>query len=688
MRVEHSLKNTHFSKKSILMLAGMFILASMALTSCGGGGGGGGSQPVSTIISGVASKGLILGGTVKVYALDAGGSTLHQVGATAQTSQTDGTYSVDIGGYTGNVLIEISGGDYRDEATGSLVANDRVRAALTNVSGDVDLAVTSLTDLAVSLAEPLTTQSINQSNSLVSSMVGVDILGTFPVDVASQAASNAATQDQLTYGMMLAAISQMQASEGKTHGEVIADLKGDLADGRLDTTGADVSAALASFIANANNNSGITSLTDTHLDESISYITSNTITPPADASDLNKAKRIVSDLRNTMLSIYNYQGVGTPGIVETPFNGFASEIETELKPEVTTALQNIAWVIGTIPSQALVAGGPSTHAYQDALDLEMSLAADGRTITFRIYDSAVLEDQGTVVIDDLDQPTSGSVSATFQTASDNTLTLSASFTGTIDSGTDTYTSMAFTGSMSVPDVFELDFSQSGRRLYATFDVRPDNPARIYPTSIYISGLLKTATTQLTGTIDFPDMAYSVSTNLPLPRTATITGEFEPLSNGSPSGTTFTGTISGTWTNAGEYDANAAMSSSNYPKWDATFEGRIEAPAFPVITAFLRVTQNAYDTYSFDVNYSCTVSGSSEIFITGTGEYNNTTQVLTADLSNQDNMKINISYDETKSKDEMLSGTIKSSGGTSQASLYNVHGVPVVKFIDNYFETLL
>ncbi|HNQ36132.1 MAG TPA: hypothetical protein PKN80_08740, partial [bacterium] len=140
------------------------ILAAVTLAfaaGCGGGGGGS-SVRLDTNLLGLASKGPIEGGTVSIYALDAAGNQ----GALLGTAITDddGSYSIDIGGYQGNVLVQVTGGTYLDEATNLPVAfAGTLRAALTNVTGTVSVAVTPLTELAVLQAGlPLTGDRINR----------------------------------------------------------------------------------------------------------------------------------------------------------------------------------------------------------------------------------------------------------------------------------------------------------------------------------------------------------------------------------------------------------------------------------------------------------------------------------------------------------------------------------------------
>jgi len=85
--------------KISLLLIAILIAFTIILTGCGGGGGGKGPSGAITV-DGVASKGPISGGTVKVYALNADGSKGSQIGTTT-TTKADGSYSVNIGSYTG-----------------------------------------------------------------------------------------------------------------------------------------------------------------------------------------------------------------------------------------------------------------------------------------------------------------------------------------------------------------------------------------------------------------------------------------------------------------------------------------------------------------------------------------------------------------------------------------------------------
>ena len=218
-------------KSKILKLIGL-IAISFAITACGGGSGS--QAPVATSVNGVASKGPITGGEVKVYALRSDGSQGDQLGPTKKTNE-NGTYSVDIGNYSGNILVEVTDGTYTDEATGNLnQPNPGLRAALAEASGTVAVAVTPLTEIAVQSAATLTKENIERANSLVSSMVGTDIISTIPVDVSS-VVPGTASQAQIEYGMMLAAISKMiDNGEATNVADAMSSISDDLSDGMLD----------------------------------------------------------------------------------------------------------------------------------------------------------------------------------------------------------------------------------------------------------------------------------------------------------------------------------------------------------------------------------------------------------------------------------------------------------------------
>ena len=137
-------------------LSATFALAIMTLLGCGGGGGGGGATipgAADTItFSGVAAKGPINGGNIKVYAVKNGNVDFGTVLGSGITS-TDGSgrYSVTLNSAPiGPVVVEVSGGSYTDEASGTPAVGIQVplRAVVSGVADGAKIAVTPLTNLA------------------------------------------------------------------------------------------------------------------------------------------------------------------------------------------------------------------------------------------------------------------------------------------------------------------------------------------------------------------------------------------------------------------------------------------------------------------------------------------------------------------------------------------------------------
>ena len=259
----------------VIALARVCSLSVMlfAMAACGGGGGGAaapgaGPAPAVTSVSGVASKGIIANGLIKVYAVNSD-SSLRLLAST--TTDPSGKYSADLGTYVGPMLVEASG-SYTDEATGTIktvTADAPLRAALPNASGAVSMAVTPLTELAVVKAGPggLSASSIATANALVSDIFKVDIVGTLPVAPTSAALQDTATStSQRDYTIALAAVSQMMSSSGTPLSVVISNLNSTISSSGMTSAAAqNFQDNLAQFVSNPANTTGITSVSQTNL---------------------------------------------------------------------------------------------------------------------------------------------------------------------------------------------------------------------------------------------------------------------------------------------------------------------------------------------------------------------------------------------------------------------------------------
>jgi len=209
-------------------LATVAVIVAAILAGCGSGGGGkpvvngGGDIVASTVVSGTASKGIIYPGKVNIYGVDASGS---MSGAPIATAVTDnkGRYTVDIGNYSGPLVIEASG-EYTDEATGTkvtIVPTAPLHAAVDAVDGSAKnnrvVAVTPLTELAYAMmAGSLTPAGITAVNQRVGEIFKIaDIIGTEPVkyDPVAMDALGVSTSQQ-SYTIALATLSQMAKNLG------------------------------------------------------------------------------------------------------------------------------------------------------------------------------------------------------------------------------------------------------------------------------------------------------------------------------------------------------------------------------------------------------------------------------------------------------------------------------------------
>jgi hypothetical protein len=205
--------NTFWRIRFDVILSAFSIFLTVLLAGCGGGGGGSGAAQSSnpTIVSGVASKGLLNGSTVCAYAIT-GGAKGTQIGS-CTTTDASGNYQINLGAYTGPVLFVATGGTYVNEATGTIVnLTSPLDSMLSNsTGGNVTVAITALTEVAYQIANAssgeLTSANILSAIASVQNNFGVtDIIHTVPIDALNVPAG--ATAAQKNYALALSTISQ------------------------------------------------------------------------------------------------------------------------------------------------------------------------------------------------------------------------------------------------------------------------------------------------------------------------------------------------------------------------------------------------------------------------------------------------------------------------------------------------
>ena len=247
--------NTPNARIARLLLAmALGAVSTTALVACGGGGGGGDSSGSPTasigIISGTATKGPVSGATVRAFAIsnDAKGGQL----GSAQTDAS-GNFTMRVDAYSGPMMLQLHGGSYMDEATGTrmnmLDADDMTcvvpSISVTAGSATTGIQITPLTSMAHAWAEHMaggmTATNITTANMRVGAAYmgpGMDILMTHPIDPTVTGSANGASIDAKNYGMMLAAMSQEAHQLGMTTSSsaMITAMHNDAEDGTMDGT--------------------------------------------------------------------------------------------------------------------------------------------------------------------------------------------------------------------------------------------------------------------------------------------------------------------------------------------------------------------------------------------------------------------------------------------------------------------
>lgn len=221
------------------------VSSSLALAACGGDGNSGGAAqppPVSGTVSGSAVKGPVGGASVTAYGINAGA-----LGPRIATATTDaqGNFSLSMGTYSGPVLLQMSGGSYLDEASGStmpMMAGDVMTAVISSMSAGSTVSgiqMTPLTSMAQAAAQHLaggmTDANITAANAAVGTYFRVnDILHTVPMNPTVPNSGGAATQDMMNYGISIAAMARSAQNQGMSSSSaMVTAMMNDASDGMM-----------------------------------------------------------------------------------------------------------------------------------------------------------------------------------------------------------------------------------------------------------------------------------------------------------------------------------------------------------------------------------------------------------------------------------------------------------------------
>ncbi len=288
-------------------------------------------QPTSTTVTigGGAVKGPVAGATVNIFAVATDGLKTGEPIATAITDSS-GNYTATVSDFIGVYLVEISGGAYIDEATGTtqtIPEDEPLRAASAiEASGPTTITtvVTPLTEIATQVAQQktggFTRSNVSAGNTEVGTLFFGDnadaaqrLLTTTPADL-TQESSATATEDARLMGMLVSAISQINADTGSLK-NVIASLASDIVvDGNLGDSAAELIAATNKVMASPTNNSGDTSTS--RVQNILTAATTGVETPVALSSDsiihrFTFADTLVATIDRETMAISVLQPTGT-----------------------------------------------------------------------------------------------------------------------------------------------------------------------------------------------------------------------------------------------------------------------------------------------------------------------------------------------------------------------------------------
>lgn len=204
---------------------------------------GTGGGMMNGTISATATKGPVAAGTATAYAVANG-----VMGAQIGSAPTDayGQFTMSLGAYAGPVVIQVAGGTYVDEATGStmpMMSGDVLLACVPSVPAGAatgNVQVTPLTSMACARAKSMqggaTDANIGAANAAVGSFFSVnDVLHTMPMDPTAPGSGSGATADARNYGMTMAAMSQYAKTIGMTTSSsgVVTAMMDDASDGTM-----------------------------------------------------------------------------------------------------------------------------------------------------------------------------------------------------------------------------------------------------------------------------------------------------------------------------------------------------------------------------------------------------------------------------------------------------------------------
>jgi len=216
-----------------ISLFGMVLIITVTLTTITGCESGSGSAslpeklPIKTL-SGNVVDAIITNADLEAFAWDNGvqGESLGKT-----TVDGSGYYELDIQSISRPMLLVVSNGRYTEEASGinvNMVPGQTLSAVIYyETDSDITVQINPFTHLATCFAKYKVKTGTNAQNAIVesisafSALTGVDIIGTYPLNITDPENANFEVTDGLRFGALLAGISSFTAQVSIDNGVTV-----------------------------------------------------------------------------------------------------------------------------------------------------------------------------------------------------------------------------------------------------------------------------------------------------------------------------------------------------------------------------------------------------------------------------------------------------------------------------------
>lgn len=201
----------------------------------------------ASVVSGFVVDAFVAGASISAYQVTSTGAVGTLVAGPVVTSAT-GAYSLSLGTYTGPVLLQSTGGTYKDTTTGTTVnlagTGLTLSALVPSATANVTAQVTPLSTMAAQVAltligegtDPAT--AANTANSAIGSFFGLsNLLSTALLDLTQAGCAGGASQVSIDESFVLAGLSELAKTAGTNpYSLLIALLQDITSDGVFDGT--------------------------------------------------------------------------------------------------------------------------------------------------------------------------------------------------------------------------------------------------------------------------------------------------------------------------------------------------------------------------------------------------------------------------------------------------------------------